>query len=228
MHRWPENWHIPAFGNFCVASCRSFASRACWRCRRRFSFFLFSFAACLPPGFRDFMLPYECRVRLTTHTRRPQQTPGAARSDARSHAIVATAARLQQRPLTCSGRLQRHPPKPPLGRSSRACAALEHCWHLQAVPIDPPEPLTVATGLRSSRRSRPEKDNIVRESRAISARLAGFRPFPGAHRAPPGVPPREAPVYRAEGPARAPVPSPRPALHVSQAIPGPGAAFVYR
>ena len=59
MHRWPENWHIPAFGNFCVASRRSFASRACWRCRRRFSFFRFSFAACLPRGFRDFMLPYQ-------------------------------------------------------------------------------------------------------------------------------------------------------------------------
>ena len=59
MLRGPEKWHSPAFGNFCVASCRSFASRACWRCRRRFSFFRFSFAACLPRGFRDFMLPYQ-------------------------------------------------------------------------------------------------------------------------------------------------------------------------
>ena len=102
----------------------------------------------------DSSSPYECRVCFTSHTRRARHTPDVARKDARSHAIVATTARLQQRPLTCSGRLQRHPLKPPLGRSSRACAALEHCWHLQAVPIDPPEPLTVATGLRSSRRSR--------------------------------------------------------------------------
>ena len=93
---------------------------------------------------RDSSSPYECRVCFTSHTRRPQQTPGVARSDARSHAIVATTARLQQRPLTCSGRLQRHPPKPPLSWSSRACAALEHCWHLQAVLTDPPDPLTVA------------------------------------------------------------------------------------
>ena len=59
MHRWPEKWHSPAFGNFCVASCRSFASRACWRCRRSLSFFRFAFAACFPRGFRDFMLPYQ-------------------------------------------------------------------------------------------------------------------------------------------------------------------------
>ena len=74
---------------------------------------------------------------------------------------------------------------------------------------------------RSSGASRPAKCNIVPRSRAISARLAGFRPFPGAHRPPPDAPPRAAPVYRAGGPVRASVPSPRPAL--SQTIPRPSA-----
>ena len=61
----------------------------------------------------------------------------------------------------------------------------------------------------------------MRESRAISARLAGFRPFPGAHRPPPDAPSRAVPVHRAGGAVRAPVPSPRPAL--SQTIPRPSA-----
>ena len=74
---------------------------------------------------------------------------------------------------------------------------------------------------RSSGASRPAKCNIVLQPWESVARLAGFRPFPGAHRAPPGAPPRAAPVYRAGGAVRAPVPSPRPAL--SQTTPRPSA-----
>ena len=171
--------------------------------------------------------PYECRVRFTLHTRRPQQTPGVARKDARSHAIVTTTARLQQRPLTCSGRLQTHPLKPPLSRSSRACAALGHCWHLQAVLADPPEPFTVATSLRSGRRGR-RRAIMSRGAFWLSATLhvsiyKGCRAPQGG---PPAAPFGPGRVHRAEVPARAPVPSPAP--RYPQAVPDPGCSVCGR
>ena len=169
---------------------------------------------------RDSSSPYECRVRFTLHTRRPQHTPDVARKDARSHAIVATTARLQQRPLTCSGRLQRHPLKPPLSRSMRACAALEHCWHLQAVLVDSPEPLTVATSLRSGRRGRLAEGQFATIACPGNIATAHATKAAVPQGGPPAAPFGPGRVHRAEGPARAPVPSPAP--RYPQTVPGPG------
>ena len=64
------------------------------------------------------------------------------------------------------------------------------------------------------------REQTLSESPGKLCRLALLSPPPGTHSGPPAAPFGPGRVHRAEGPARAPVPSPAP--RYPQTVPGPG------